>query len=66
MLFGHCRLSGKKQIVVFTRVFSCRDSTVFVKRTYKGIPVGKEIRRHIKKHGVKIHGENIIRNDYLK
>jgi len=36
-----------------------------VRRTYKGQPYGKEIFRHVVKHGCKIHGENVIRHDYM-
>ena len=39
--------------------------TTTVRRTYKGVPFGKPIKRHNIKHCVKKHGKNVIRRDWL-
>lgn len=65
MIFGHCRINNKIQLVCIMEE-NFNSKTVFVRRTYKDIPTGKPIKRHFKKHGVRVHGYNVIRYDWME
>jgi len=64
MLYAHCRISGKCQLVVINH--KVNKQTIYVRRTFKTHPVGDPIKRHIRKHGVVIHGYNTIRRDWMQ
>lgn len=63
ILFGHARVDGMSRVV---EIISSNTKTIMVRRTYKGVPYGKSFKRHIRKHGVRIHGVNVVRRDYMK
>jgi hypothetical protein len=62
ILFGHARIDGIARVV---EIVSSNKKTVMVRKAYKGMPYGRTFKRHIRKHGVRIHGLNVIRNDYM-
>ena len=62
ILFGHATIGGMAKVV---EVVSSNNKTAWVRRTHKGTPYGKPFKRHIRKHGVRIHGINIVRKDYM-
>jgi hypothetical protein len=65
MIFASTRFNNKTEVVI---IISKNKKTTFVRRTSGApfyTPIGKKIKRNIKKHNVNIHGENIIRLDRL-
>ena len=67
MLYGQARFSNGTKLVTFTGVSQTQGGCVFCRivRGKWGRPSGNVIKRHISKHGVKIHGEDIIRHDWI-
>ncbi len=63
MLYGHCMISGKLSIIV---IESMNKLTAIVRKTYKHQPTGKPFKRHIEKNKLIVHGNNVIRNDWLR
>ena len=62
-LFGQSIISGELRLV---EIVSENSKTTFIRKADRGIPYGDPFKRHNKKHKVKIHGNNVIRRDYMK
>jgi len=63
ILYGQARFAGGTEVV---EIVSMTSKNAKVRRVYKDRPFGSPIIRHIKKHGVKVHGVNVIRHDYMQ
>lgn len=62
ILFGQAMVNGMSKVV---EIISSNKKTVTVRQTYNGVPYGKTFKRHIRKHCVRVHGINVVRNDYM-
>jgi hypothetical protein len=66
MIFGHCVLSGKKQLVEILSPTGYKKYRVRkVDPKQFTCSYGPTIIRHAVKHAVKIHGENFFRQNWL-
>ena len=75
MLYGHCNFSDGKKLVIFTGIVGngwhekikeygpCVH--VRICETKYFTPISKPIKHHLSKHGVVIHGENVVYRDWL-